>query len=589
MEKRYQFLAIAPSQGIGQRIEEMAAEMPDVEMRVFVGSLGRGVEIVREQERQGIAYDAVIARGATACMIKEASKLPVIEIRISFYDILQAVKLAENFAQSFAIVGFPSVTENARKLKALLQTSWSIYTVQREEDADALLPKLRASGIRLVVSGMALDEYFKKYDFHYVQITTGSSSIAEAITEAKQMGDIFRSLRAERDRYKMLLEQDETEMLLYDGQGRLIFSTLRNMNSDYAQSFAQRALRGHYGTNRVTQKTYDNMRITVGQKEWTAEGETYRAFFFRQSALPYSTQKNDARIFSRASASRKFLGGVNASLFHWKEGGVDPERLARGGAPLLLVGEEGVGKMRFAAWVYEKEERDSQFFVVDFRRMTDKFWTYLVENEESPLNAPGWTFYFRDIQRISAARLQMLSNLIEDTVPYTKNRFLFSYVSSGKTLSQAVAALAAELSCAVLHFLPLRERKEELALLSNTYINMFNVEHALQVSGLTPEAQSALRDYQWPGNLPQFKRILSQLVLFSTGPYIQAEALRELLAAEQPDEYGDWGEISLRGTLEEINGQIVRRVLEECGGNQTQAAKRLGICRTTLWRMLNKR
>ncbi len=123
------------------------------------------------------------------------------------------------------------------------------------------------------------------------------------------MGDIFRSLRAERDRYKMLLEQDETEMLLYDGQGRLIFSTLRNMNSDYAQSFAQRALRGHYGTNRVTQKTYDNMRITVGQKEWTAEGETYRAFFFRQSALPYSTQKNDARIFSRASASRKFLGG----------------------------------------------------------------------------------------------------------------------------------------------------------------------------------------------------------------------------------------------------------------------------------------
>ena len=34
MEKRYQFLAIAPSQGIGQRIEEMAAEMPDVEMRV---------------------------------------------------------------------------------------------------------------------------------------------------------------------------------------------------------------------------------------------------------------------------------------------------------------------------------------------------------------------------------------------------------------------------------------------------------------------------------------------------------------------------------------------------------------------------
>ena len=42
MEKRYQFLAIAPSQGIGQRIEEMAAEMPDVEMRVFVGSLGCG-------------------------------------------------------------------------------------------------------------------------------------------------------------------------------------------------------------------------------------------------------------------------------------------------------------------------------------------------------------------------------------------------------------------------------------------------------------------------------------------------------------------------------------------------------------------
>ena len=155
MEKGYRFLAVAPSTGIGRAIEETAASKKGIQVTVRVGSLQQGVEIV--QAVADTDYDAIVARGATAQMIKEVSRLPVIEIRISFYDILQAVKLAENFQDPFAIVGFSSVTDNAARLKELLRTEWNIYTLQTAEEADMVLPMLRQKGIRLVVSGMALD------------------------------------------------------------------------------------------------------------------------------------------------------------------------------------------------------------------------------------------------------------------------------------------------------------------------------------------------------------------------------------------------------------------------------------------------
>ena len=97
--------------------------------------------------------------------------------------------------------------------------------------------------------------------------------------------------------------------------------------------------------------------------------------------------------------------------------------------------------------------------------------------------------------------------------------------------------------------------------------------------------------YDWPGNYTQFKHVLKELALAVSQPYISSSDVADILARErrlhrQPSSSADFSVFD--GTLEEITGQIVRQVLNVCGGNQSMAAKRLNISRTTLWRIMNK-
>lgn len=85
-------------------------------------------------------YDVVISRGGTAKMLRKHLALPVIEIDISMYDILCALKLADGLTGKTAIVSFASITNNAQLLCSLMKYDMAIYTV---DSSAAVEPTLR--------------------------------------------------------------------------------------------------------------------------------------------------------------------------------------------------------------------------------------------------------------------------------------------------------------------------------------------------------------------------------------------------------------------------------------------------------------
>src|SRR5699024_10951320 len=102
--------------------------------------------------------------------------------------------------------------------------------------------------------------------------------------------------------------------------------------------------------------------------------------------------------------------------------------------------------------------------------------------------------------------------------------------------------------------------------------------------------------YTWPGNYDQFRRVLDELVLMTSSAYIPAASVDTLLSREQalyPAAHTSAGDplrdLPLDQTLEQIELEVVRRVLAAEKGNQKRTAERLGISRTTLWRMLQKK
>ena len=104
-----------------------------------------------------------------------------------------------------------------------------------------------------------------------------------------------------------------------------------------------------------------------------------------------------------------------------------------------------------------------------------------------------------------------------------------------------------------------------------------------------PQAMKLMEQFQWLGNLNQFKRVITQLVMESASSYIQEESTRRVLAAESSDTATSTvlsEVLNLNKPLQDIEKDIVKAVLAETGGNQSQAAARLGICRTTLWKIV---
>jgi two-component system nitrogen regulation response regulator GlnG len=147
----------------------------------------------------------------------------------------------------------------------------------------------------------------------------------------------------------------------------------------------------------------------------------------------------------------------------------------------------------------------------------------------------------------------------------------------------------------------LRERGEDLILLIDHFLARANHELGKNVRGVSPEVVDILERYAWPGNVREVQSVIRQAVLQSTGPVLFAEFLPETVgpaagsdrrnAVPAPADYWDNLVARLMQTnqdnlydqaLRQMETEVISRVLHQTGGNQVEAAKILGITRTTL-------
>jgi arginine utilization regulatory protein len=137
---------------------------------------------------------------------------------------------------------------------------------------------------------------------------------------------------------------------------------------------------------------------------------------------------------------------------------------------------------------------------------------------------------------------------------------------------------------------PLRERREDLPLLTAHFIHEFNCRLGKLVSGLCPEVEALFRRYDWPGNVRELKHAIEGAMNVAEGETIRLEHLPpHLLPEEGSEPRPEVERRTLREVLAEVEERMIREALDACGGNIRQAARRLGIPRQTLQYKLQKR
>lgn len=144
---------------------------------------------------------------------------------------------------------------------------------------------------------------------------------------------------------------------------------------------------------------------------------------------------------------------------------------------------------------------------------------------------------------------------------------------------------------------PLRERPEDIPVLAEHFVRKFTAGTGRTVRGFRPDAMEVLARYPWPGNVRELENLVERLVVLARDEWfevgdvppamVQEEESRRV--REDPEEWLRDGRIDLRLAREALEDRLIRKALAQSGGNKNEAAKILGLKRTTFLEMLKRK
>jgi DNA-binding NtrC family response regulator len=301
-------------------------------------------------------------------------------------------------------------------------------------------------------------------------------------------------------------------------------------------------------------------------------------------------------------------------------------RVAPQNVTVLILGETGTGKELVARAVYHHSQRaDRPFHAVNCAAIPET----LLESEL--FGHERGAFTGADRRRIGKFEQckggTLFLDEIGDMTPLTQAKILrvlqdqrFERVGGNETIETDVRIIAAtnqplerlieqdrfrsdlyyRLSVFTIHVPPLRQREGDMELLVPYFLKRYGPELGRDVQRVAPETYAALRAYQWPGNVRELQSVIKQAMLNSTAPVLLPSDLppgfnaRHQASAQASD--GEFPDLSayidarfreqapdvFEDVVRQTKRQLVLRALTATGGNQVQAAKLLGINRSTL-------
>jgi DNA-binding NtrC family response regulator len=280
--------------------------------------------------------------------------------------------------------------------------------------------------------------------------------------------------------------------------------------------------------------------------------------------------------------------------------------VAKSNSIVLVQGESGTGKELLSRAIHmESPRRDEPFVSVSCASLTESLLeSELFGYEKGAFTgadqarsgkielAKDGTLFLDEIGDISL-KLQMdLLRVIEQRefrrvggtqlIPITSriiastNRDLAKAIKEGKFRED----LYYRLNVISVYIPPLRERKEDIPLLVEHFIERFNIEMGKNVDGLTETAMRTLLDYHWPGNARELRNVIERSMVVTKGRMILDTDLSLPQAPEVQDSRGK--------SLSEMEKEHIRQVLHDNKWNIIRSAQVLGIDRVTLYNKIRK-
>ena len=295
------------------------------------------------------------------------------------------------------------------------------------------------------------------------------------------------------------------------------------------------------------------------------------------------------------------------------------EEIAATPSPILIQGESGTGKELFANAIHcASQRRDKPFVAINcaaiprdligselFGYVGGSFTGASRTGAKGKFElADGGTLFLDEIGEMPVEMQSVLLRALEENtitrIGATKpiNVDVRIITATNKDLPKCIsegsfrADLYYRLSVINLNMVPLRQRREDIPVLADYFLKHFAASNNKPMKGISTEAMTAMMEYAWPGNVRELRNAVERGVIVSKNGYIEAEDMPEVITGrikpqpepEQPRERVR----DLESFFERQRLDMAKKLMVEFKGNKSKVAQKMGISRSTLYRLLNR-
>jgi PAS domain S-box-containing protein len=632
---------IAPYEALSHVAREVSRELR-MELDIHVARTEKGVEAAREAMKN--KCQVIVTRGVTAWLIRQSGiDLPVVEVPIGGYDILRAYYQAKRLGGPIGIVDVPDVIQGLESLEDIIGETFIKYSLKNQgEDICRGIKTVKESGADVIIGKVTVAGEAKNFGLKSVIITSGKEAVHQALTEAQRVLAVFKQEKRRSEQLNAILN------FAYDGIIALDENECITVFNPVAEKLSGWKAEDAIGrkVTEVVPKAQCHFLLKTGRPDLgeILEIGTTRVVANRvpilvdgRSVGVVSTFQNITNLQNLEHKVRRILSDKGHvakyafdSIIGRSEALQEVVTIAREYAAsqstILIHGESGTGKEMFAHAMHLAGPRQQGPFVaINCAALPEN----LLESElfgyrEGAFTGarkggkPGLlelshkgTIFLDEIgemsPRLQARVLRVLEEreimrLGDDRVIPIDVWVIAATHRNLKTMVREQTFredLYYRINVLTFTIPPLRERGSDIIILAENFAQEFYRELNRPVPRFTPEAHRELLLYPWPGNIRELRNAIKRLSLRFNCDTIGPDEVRRILELEPlhhstreqalgNDQTGRHHEerSHLSAHVGRLEVSLIEKTLQETGGNKAEAARRLKVSRTTLWRKL---
>ncbi|MCR4429936.1 MAG: sigma 54-interacting transcriptional regulator [Tepidanaerobacteraceae bacterium] len=621
-------LLIAPYEDLEKTAKDVIKEY-NLPVDVIQGNLSDGASIAKHAEEKGV--EVIISRGGTYQVIKNAVNIPVVEIQVSAFDILRALKDLLDYRGPIGIVGYENVVFGIDTLIDVLKLDLIRVIFKSEKDAPRQVHEVASKGVREFVGDTIGIKTVKNLGYRGRLIESGKEAVLSAIYEARRVLEIRREERARAERFKVIMDFIHDGIIAVDEKGCItIFNKTAGEIFKKSDNPVGKPVSELLETTKLPEvlKTGEpqlgelqrvgDVVIATNRVPIIVDGEIKGAVNTFQDVT--QIQKMEQKI--RRELHQKGLVAKYSfkDIIHKSQIMEDLIYRAKKYAELdsttvLILGETGTGKELFAHSIHNESPRAKGPFVaincaalpenlleselfgyaegaftgarrggkIGLFEMAHMGTIFLDEIGDMPLNLQSRLLRViqeKEVMRIGDDRVIPVDvriiastnrNLEEDIEKGTFRRDLFYRLNVLKLIIP-----------------PLRERKEDIPLLVSLFVEKYSARLGKKIKGVTQKALDLLINLDYPGNVRELKGVIERAVAFAESEYIEEADLGISNQAAKQNDTISRDIFKGNFTLKEIEIMAIKETLAKTQNNISEAARLLGVDRTTIWRKIKE-